>query len=283
MKASCSQGLQMSLPLSLSGCNPFLSSSISLLPSPALRFVCFSFSSLFFCRSRLRRGMCCLPDAEMDYWINSSIGCSASQRLEVREVINSQPSPFAHCKGAEAIDLADSVGFRSHITACISVGNKSIYISDVSLSNKKETYAILLICTRTKGKNAVCVRCSNLSSSRVPALRLVPAGQVTTVLPAMEISPSPCKAALPPRGPWGGGWQSQCLSGCQHWRQCLYAVPCLLPCKCEKPKGRCGAHDRYKHENGTLGRWEATWLGTAGKALKVLSNSGGAKAIQAEG
>lgn len=158
MKASCSQGLQMSLPLSLSGCNPFLSSSISLLPSPALRFVCFSFSSLFFfCRSRLRRGVCCLPDAEMDYWINSSIGCSASQRLEVREVINSQPSPFAHCKGAEAIDLADSAGFRSHITVCISVGNKSIYIFDVSLSNKKRNICHIIDTYTHQGKKCgVC-------------------------------------------------------------------------------------------------------------------------------
>lgn len=128
MKASRSQGVQMSLPLSLSGCNPSLSSPISGLPSPALRFVCFFFSSLFFCRSRFRRGACCLPDAKMDYWINSSIGCSASPRLEVREVINSQPVPFAHCDGAGAIDLADSVGSCSHITVCISVGNKSIYI-----------------------------------------------------------------------------------------------------------------------------------------------------------
>lgn len=131
MKATCSRGLQMRLPLSLSGCNPslsFPSVSLSVLPSPALRFVCFSFSSLFFCQSRLRQGVCCLPDAKMDYWINSSFGCLASQRLEVREVINSQISPFAHCEGAGAIDLADSLRSCSHITVCISVGNKSIYI-----------------------------------------------------------------------------------------------------------------------------------------------------------
>lgn len=43
------------------------------------------------------------PDAKMDYWINSSIGYSALQRLEVREVINLQPSPFARFKGMELL------------------------------------------------------------------------------------------------------------------------------------------------------------------------------------
>jgi len=115
---------------------------ISVLPSPALRFACFSFTS--FCRSRLRQGVCCLPDAKMDYWINSSAGCLALQRLEVREVINSHTSPFAHWEGAGAIDLADSLGSCSHTKACISAGSKSVYIFwCLLLSNEKEMYAIL--------------------------------------------------------------------------------------------------------------------------------------------
>ena len=43
-----------------------------------------------------------------------------------------------------------------------------------------------------------------------------------------------------------------------------------VPRKGDKPKGRCSARACDKHDNGTLGRWEASWLGTGGKALKVL-------------
>lgn len=141
-------------------CNPSLSphsSSVSALPSSALRFVCFSFSSLFR-GSRPRRRVCWLPDANTDYWINSSTGSWASQRLEVRDVINSQPSPFAHREGAGAIDLEDSAGSCSHITARRAVGNKSIYIFwCLLLSNEKEAYATLTDMYMRQGeKCSVC-------------------------------------------------------------------------------------------------------------------------------
>lgn len=144
MKVLCSRGPQTSLLLALSGCNPSLSSRFYFsppLPSPE---ICLLFLLTSFCRSRLRQAVCCLPDAKMDYWINSSVGCSASQRLEVREVINSPTAPFAHCEGAGAIDFADSLGSCSRITACISVGNKSTDVFQcLLLSSEKETYAVL--------------------------------------------------------------------------------------------------------------------------------------------
>jgi len=62
----------------------------------------------------------------------------------------------------------------------------------------------------------------------------------------------------------------------------LAAAPCHLPCNGDEPEGRCRACDHGKHNNSTLGNWEASWLGAGGKVLKVLSNSDGAKTIQAE-